>query len=162
MITQYVATAVEDAAITCLITSSEPVAAATTCTISGLAQGDTYTFKVVATNFVGDSVASSASSSMTVGDVPSNPLSPTAQGMEGSAMVMWETPANDGGLAISGYTVTTEGGAQVCSTAGALFCTVSGLTNGDSYRFRVSAANAIGTGAASAWTSFTLIGLPLP
>ena len=99
---------------------------------------------------------------MTVGDVPSNPLSPTAQGMEGSAMVMWETPANDGGLAISGYTVTTEGGAQVCSTAGALFCTVSGLDNGSEYRFRVSAINALGTGAESLPTSFTLIGLPLP
>jgi hypothetical protein len=81
--------------------------------------------------------------------VPGAPTGVTATAGNASALVSWTAPAANGGSAITAYTVTSSPGSKTCTTTGALTCTASGLTNGTSYTFTVTASNAIGTGLAS-------------
>ena len=71
----------------------------------------------------------------------------------GQATVWWTAPS-DGGSAISSYTVTPYVGgvaqAPQTFTASATSQVVSGLTNGTSYTFRVTATNAVGPSPPSA------------
>jgi subtilisin family serine protease len=84
---------------------------------------------------------------------PGPPLSVT--GVVGSAEVTisWTAPLTDGNSPITGYTVTASPGGRTCSTAGALSCTVTQLTNGTAYTFTVTATNAYGTSPPSASTN---------
>jgi Fibronectin type III domain len=81
---------------------------------------------------------------------PDPPGTPTASaGTATSASVAWAAPAYNGGSAVTGYTVTSSPGGQTCTTSGATSCTVTGLTNGTSYTFTVTATNSVGTGSSS-------------
>ena len=125
------------------------------CIVTGLTNGDSYTFTVTATNGIGTGPSSSPSSPVTPATVPGAPTISNATGGNASATVTWAAPASNGGSTITGYTVTaadsthSANGGQ-CTTSGSLSCTVSGLTNGDSYTFTVTATNTIGTGSPSA------------
>src|SRR5262249_6273629 len=57
-------------------------------------------------------------------------------------------PANDGGAAITSYTVTSSPGG-ITATGATSPITVTGLTNGTSYTFTVTATNSAGTGPPS-------------
>ncbi|HEX7862242.1 MAG TPA: peroxidase family protein [Verrucomicrobiae bacterium] len=86
---------------------------------------------------------------------PSAPTVVTATAGNAAALVSWTAPANDGGSPITGYTVEAfvagiPGVVVSTATTADLSTTVSGLVNGTSYRFRVRAANAAGTGLVSA------------
>ena len=74
---------------------------------------------------------------------------PVATALDASAFVTWTPPANDGGGAISSYTVTSAPGGKTCTATGAVSCIVTGLANGTAYTFTVTARNVTGTGAAS-------------
>ena len=132
---------------------------ATSTAISGLTPGTAYTFTVTASNAGGTSPTSSASNAVTPtgATVPGAPTAVAAVADTTSATVSWTAPANDGGSAITGYTITPYVGAsaQPASTAGASSTStrVTGLTNGTSYTFRVVATNSVGDGAASAASS---------
>ncbi|TFC82766.1 hypothetical protein E3O67_16040 [Cryobacterium sp. TMT3-29-2] len=126
--------------------------------VTGLTNGDSYTFTVTATNAVGTGAASAASSPATPATVPGVPTGVLATAGNGQATVTFTPPASDGGSAITGYTVTAtdtttpgNGGQTVSGTGSPIV--VTGLTNGDSYTFTVTATNAVGTGAASAASS---------
>lgn len=124
--------------------------ATTSCTITGLTNGTAYTVTVVAKNSGGDSAPSSPSSAVTP-TAPTAPAAPTAVSAtagDASAAVTWTAPSDNGGSAITGYTVTSDPDAKTCTTA-TTSCTVSGLTNGTAYTFNVTATNAAGTSAAS-------------
>src|SRR5450756_2019322 len=136
-----------------VVTGSPP---ATSASVTGLADGTAYTFTVTAANGVGTGQASAASS-------PVTPVAPTAPAAPGgvtavagnqSAAVTWTAPANGGSL-ITMYTVTpylagvAQSPTQVADSPPATTATVTGLTNGGSYTFTVSASNVAGTGAAS-------------
>jgi hypothetical protein len=87
--------------------------------------------------------------------VPDAPTGVSATPGDASAQVTWTVPG-DGGSAITSYTVTPYIGttAQTPTTVSGTISdptvTVTGLTNGTAYTFKVSATNAVGTGAASA------------
>lgn len=119
---------------------------ALTHTITGLANGTTYTFTVKATNAVGTSLASPASNAVTPVSAPSKVDTPTAVAGYKQATVSFKAPASNGGT-ITGYTVTSNPGGGVDSDAGtsSLSHTITGLTNGTAYTFTVTATNAYGT-----------------
>jgi len=86
------------------------------------------------------------------GTVPGAPTIGTATISGTTASVPFTAPASDGGSVITSYTATSTPGSitGTLSQAGSGTVTVSGLTGGTSYTFKVKATNAIGTGAESA------------
>jgi hypothetical protein len=89
---------------------------------------------------------------MTPATVPGIPTTPTAQATDQSAVVSWVAPTSTGGAPISNYSVTSTPGGFTCSSTTSP-CTVSGLTAGTGYTFKVTATNSAGTGVASVATS---------
>jgi hypothetical protein len=67
----------------------------------------------------------------------------------GQARVSWLAPTYDGGSVVSSYVVRHTGGSSGTTTCSASPCTVTGLTNGQDYRFTVAAVNGIGEGPQS-------------
>lgn len=87
------------------------------------------------------------------------PTSVTATPGNAQATVNWTAPAENGGYAITDYAVqfSSNGGTSWTTfsdgTSTATSATVTGLTNGTAYVFRVAAINATGTGPYSSATS---------
>ena len=120
----------------------------TSTSFGGLANGTTYTFTVRATNGLGHGAPSVASNAVTPATVPGAPTAVGATSGNGSATVSWTPPASNGGSAVTGYTVTASPGGATAISAGTS-AVVSGLSNGTSYTFTVTATNTAGTGPAS-------------
>lgn len=85
--------------------------------------------------------------------VPDAPTGVSAIAGDASANVSWTAPASNGGASITNYQVTPYVGASaqtaVYTGSASTAKTVSGLTNGTAYTFKVAAINAAGTGAQS-------------
>jgi hypothetical protein len=122
------------------------------CAVTGLTNGTSYRFTVVASNALGAGPASAASAAVVPATTPSAPADVRALAGDGAVQVSWTAPA-DGGRPITGYTVTSTPGSVQCRTNTATACNLSGLTNGTAYTFTVTATNAVGAGATSAPTS---------
>ena len=150
-ITSYTVQAYDEAGNAVSGATCTATAPATTCDVStNLTAGSNYTFKVTATSGIGTSSASSASSSVAINAAPSVPRNVVATAGNGSVAVTWDAPSDTRGSALTGYTATayTSGNnlAGTCtSTVIAEACTVTGLTNGTAYTFKVVATNGIGT-----------------
>jgi hypothetical protein len=86
---------------------------------------------------------------------PTAPQFASASPATNQAIVSWSPPASNGGSAITGYTVTAFAangngmGSPVSVGASATSATVTGLTNGSSYTFQVTATNPVGTSPAA-------------
>jgi len=140
------------------------------CTVSGLTNGQSYTFTVSATNKIAltkstsiyaTGPASAPSAPVVLASVPGVPTNVVVRGDNGSALVSFTAPAN-GGSAITGYSVVVDDQTTVVistdaapASAATTGYTVSGLNPADSYTFAVEASNAAGTGAASPATGAT-------
>jgi hypothetical protein len=120
--------------------------------VTGLTNGVAYTFTVTATNAVGTGNASASSNSVTPATVPNSPIIGTATAGNGQATITFTPPVNNGGSAITSYTVTSSPGG-LTATGGTSPITITGLTNGVAYTFTVTATNAEGVSVASATTN---------
>jgi hypothetical protein len=135
-------------------------APATSATVSGLTAGTAYTFTVQPRNGGGDGPESAKSNSVTPNDstAPGAPTGVDAEPASASARVTWTAPP-ESGSPITSYTITPYIGAsaQTSATAGgsAASATISGLTNGTAYTFKVTATNAVGTGPESTASAAT-------
>ena len=138
--------------------------AATSATVTGLANGQTYTFQVAASNANGAGPASNATAAIVVG-VPSPPAAPSAVPGSSSAVVTWTAPAATNGSPITGYTVTPFWGTAALSPqtfmSTATTQTVTGVSNGLTLTFRVAARNTNGTGVASSGSGPIVVGAPV-
>ena len=120
-------------------------------TVTGLTNGQSYTFRVRAANSAGRSAASTASASVTPATAPGAPTGLSATVSHEQVELNWTAPASNGGEPITDYEYEQGGSGTWISTGGtATSYTVMGLTNGQPYRFRVRALNSVGAGAASA------------
>ncbi|HEY6594067.1 MAG TPA: galactose oxidase-like domain-containing protein, partial [Asanoa sp.] len=123
---------------------------------ASLAPAGTYMLFIVDDKGV-PSVASMVGMSRSL-TAPATPAAPTASAGDGQATVNWTAP-DDGGSTITKYTVTPYIGStaqtpkQVTGNPAATSMTISGLTNGTAYTFKVSATNAVGTSSDSAASS---------
>jgi hypothetical protein len=142
----YTVEAVGDASKTCTIT-----APATSCIVTGLTNGTSYTFtaKSNTTSPVAISDTSGASNAVTPQvPAPNAPGTPTA--IAGDAQATITVTAGSGGAPVTYLVTTVEDNAKTCTvTAPATSCTITGLTNGTSYTFTVTATNAGGTSSPS-------------
>lgn len=126
----------------------------TGCTMTGLTDGDSYSFTVVAANVVGNSDPSAVSNSVVPATTPSAPTGLTASvASAASATLTWTASSSSGGEPILGYTVISYLGGvtagPTCSTTGAITCTISGLTTGNAYTFSVAARSVVGSSVPS-------------
>lgn len=111
-------------------------------------------------NFVPGDVAHSPTSSSDWGLTPpsgntvsSPPRNILASAGDTVASVQWDAPTQDGGTPVTAYTVTASPGGRSNTGLGAGVGTVTGLTNGTTYTFTVTATNAIGISAVSAMSN---------
>ncbi len=134
---------------------------ATTATVKGLTPGTSYTFTVKGANVNGNGPESGHSNAVTPqgASAPTAPTNVSVVPAGGEAEVDWSAPNDDGGSAITAYTVTPStggnAGTPVSVGASATSATVTGLTNGTSYTFKVTATNAIGSTDSPATSAVT-------
>jgi hypothetical protein len=129
-------------------------------TITGLTPATAYTFTVKATNYVGESIASQPTVSITTDAtdvyVPGAPTVGTGTKTGSTtATLAFTAPASNGGAAILGYigTATQTGAtppAGIIATSTTSPITFTGLTPATHYTFKVAAINSVGTGPQSA------------
>jgi FG-GAP-like repeat len=87
---------------------------------------------------------------VTVGTPPIAPTMSGARTRSASAHVFWGNGNGQGALPVSRYTITAQPGGRTAIFAGsATDGEITGLTNDTTYRFTVTATNALGTGKAS-------------
>lgn len=129
--------------------------------VTGLTNGTAYTFRVTGENLAGWGATSEPSAAYTPAKEPSKPETVTAVIGSQSVRLNWNLPASNGGSAITDYLVqySSNGGSTWNDFSGSVstsrFETVTALTNGSTYSFRVFAVNSIGASPASSVVSAT-------
>ncbi len=126
-------------------------------TVSGLTGGTSYTFTVTATNSQSQtSVASAASNTIIAYTAPAAPTGVVAADGDAQATISFTAPNSNDGAAIASYTVTANPGA-ITATGSTSPITVTGLNNGISYTFTVTATNSHSLTGASSTASSAVI-----
>jgi hypothetical protein len=134
---------------------AEPVSALTSSTVTGLTNGVSYVFKVSAVSSAGAGTPSTKSTPVMPRTVPSTPTGVSAVPGNGQASLSWAAPSSDGGARITDYVIrySSNNGATwtrfLDAVSSLTSSTVTGLTNGVTYVFKVSAVNRAGAGAPS-------------
>lgn len=139
---------------------------ATSGSVSGLTNGQQYTFTVQALNEAGPGTPSSAQT-LPLPTVPSAPTLTGATPGDTHVDLTWTAPSSDGGASISGYVINAYPGStvsgtpiQISTSPSATSASVPNLTNGQEYTFTVQAVNMDGAGTASTPKSATPEALP--
>ena len=149
-------------------TFADGTSAVTSATFTGLTNGTAYLFRVKAVNSVGTGAASTEAGPLTPRTVPGMPTDLVGTPQNGQVALSWNQPTSDGGAAITDYVVQFKTTAAATwttvadGTSTATSATVTGLTNGTAYMFRVAAVNVAGTGTAIESASVTPRTVPGP
>ena len=131
-----------------------------TATLTGLDNGDTYNFEVVAVNAVGSSPAAAVSA--TPFALPGAVTNFAAVNAGNRVNLTWSAPTSDGGSDITDYAVQyrlASSSTWLTYTDGVstgLSTNVTGLSVGQTYVFRVAAQTSFGTGPFSQSNQITL------
>jgi PKD repeat protein len=143
--------------------TADTVGTATSAQHTYAASG-TYTVTITVTDTASNVTSTTRTVTVSVAPAATTPGAPralVAKPRNASVALAWTAPASTGGAAITDYVVqfrrtgttswtTFADGVRTTRTA-----VVTGLVNGRSYQFRVSAKNSVGTGAASATVTAT-------
>ncbi len=136
---------------------------ATSATVTSLTNGVSCDFRVSATNSVGTGDPSDAETA-TPAAVPDKPTLSATSG-DGQVELSWTAPA-DNGSSITDYGVqfSSDGGTSWSTfddgVSTSTSATVTGLSNGTEYTFRVAATNSVGTGDPSDTNTVTPAAVP--
>ena len=155
----YTVTSVPAGGSCTVVSSASPLS----CPVTGLSNGQSYTFTVTATNSIGTSTPSPSSPAVTPVAAPGAPGAPTALVTSATTATVTITPPTSGGPPAS-YTVTSvpavSPGGSCTVTAPSTSCLVTGLTQGTSYTFTSTATNATATSSASSASSTLVLDTP--
>ena len=128
-------------------------------TDTAVTNGQTYFYKVTAVNSVGESSQSNEAGA-TPAAIPSAPQNLVAFPGNAKVGLTWSAPSSNGGSAITGYGVYRgtlpggEGTTPIATITGTSY-TDSGLTNGQTYYYKVTAINSVGESSSSNEASAT-------
>lgn len=129
----------------------------TSTVITGLTNGVSYQFQVLASNAQGAGPYSAPSNTVTPPGLvpPGTPGGAQAIAGDAQAYVSWNPPTNASVAPVDTYTVTALQGGNLTGIStsvpgSATSAILSGLTNGKSYTFTVHATNAAGSSSESA------------
>ena len=138
-----------------LVYSTVSQAGSGNITLTGLTRNTTYSFSIVATTLYGNSLPSTATFA-TTWTIPDAPTISYVQANQTTANIVYVAPAFNGGTPIISYTGNANTVSYVTvSQAGSGNITITGLTGGTSYAFRVLATNAEGNSLPSTATFAT-------
>ena len=131
----------------------------TSAIIIGLINGTSYYFAVSAVNIDGEGAQSADSNTVTPSTIPGAPTNVTANAGNTTASISWTVPASNGGSMITSYNLyvynlTTSSATEITGITSNPY-TITGLIDGDSYDFQVSAVNANGEGPLSVTSNST-------
>jgi titin len=141
-------------------TLRSPASVSSPLQISGLTNGISYPVRIRAVNATGLGAASD-SLDMIPKTVPGTPTSLAGTPGYGSVSVSFTAPASTGGSVITNYAFSTDDGSTWTMRSPASVASpisITGLTNGTSYRLRLRAVNAVGQGAVSDAVTATPVG----
>jgi len=129
------------------------VGAVTSYDDAGLTNGDTYYYEVSAVNAVGEGPPSNETSVTPAGpNLPGAPQALSVLAADGAAHLAWDA-ASDGGSPITGYRIyrgTSSSTKSLLTSIGPVTSfDDTGLTNGNTYYYEVSAVNSSGEGPRS-------------
>lgn len=132
--------------------------AAQSAVVTGLRNGVEYVFSVARVTSVGTGAFSAVSAPVVPATAPSVPTNLVALAGNNRVALQWTAPLSNGGKSVSNYLVqySADGGSSWVTAAtmptNRTSASVTGLTNGGAYIFRVAAVNGAGTGAFSSPT----------
>lgn len=140
-------------------TFMRPTSTETTALVTGLTNGADYVFRVAAMNSAGTGAFSTTSAAVRPSStlpLASAPTAVTTTVGNGRATLRWTAPRSSGSTPITSYKVLASADGGATWTAAEIpasprtTASVTNLTNGVEYVFRVAAVNAAGTGSFSA------------
>jgi hypothetical protein len=149
-ITDYKYSTNNGASYTSAGTTTSPI------TITGLTNGTSYQVKIRAVNAADDGVESNMVL-LTMPVAPSAPTNLVGTSASGQVSIAF-TPGSNGGSAITDYKYSIDNGAYQSTGTATSPITISSLTNGRTYSFKIRAVNVIGDSAES--TSILITPLP--
>lgn len=154
-------------------TTYTPLASSTSGATSyihtGVTPGQTFSYKVLATNAFGDGPLTSSPVTIIATTVPSAPAAPTTTDTGSDILVTWSYPSSDGGSSVTSYTIYLQESDSTWATEptscngsdstilGNMYCNIPyttlqtsfGLSTGDTVYAKVVATNIVGSSAES-------------